>query len=96
MTEKRLGFRDQIGDGGRMATPIATDHFPCPIPIRRFDWAAWDDRRGPEWETGYGATEPAAFINFLDQVYENHETTCELVERVCAENELKRSLQVGH
>jgi len=51
---------------------IKTVHVYPPIPIRNFDWAAYDDDTydGPGCRVGYGPTEEAAIADLLEQLAE--------------------------
>lgn len=49
---------------------IKTEHVYPPIPIRQFDWCAYDDDTydGPGSRIGHGATEQAAIDDLLEQI----------------------------
>jgi hypothetical protein len=56
---------------------IATDHIYPPIPIRSFDWMAYDadtydgaPDAGPQ-TVGYGATKEDAITDFLDDLFKD-------------------------
>lgn len=51
---------------GERALCIKTDFWMKPIPVRRFDWSAWDDGIGEEGPTGYGATEDEAINELMN------------------------------
>ena len=61
-----------IHDGLR----IATDHVFPPIPIRQFDWCAYDDNSydGPGSVLGHGRTEQEAIENLTQELAERGET----------------------
>ncbi len=50
------------------APRIKTDFWMKPIPLRQFDWSAWDDRIGEDSPTGYGATEQEAIDDLMEQI----------------------------
>jgi len=53
------------------ASWIRTENVYPPIPIRKFDWSAIDDRRyggEPSDPVGWGATEQEAIDDLLDQI----------------------------
>ena len=41
-----------------------------PIPIRSFDWAAWEDGREESGPYGRGATRDAAIADLFEQIEE--------------------------
>jgi hypothetical protein len=47
---------------------IKTSHVYPPIPIRDFDWCAWDDEVGEDSPTGYGKTEQEAIDNLFYEI----------------------------
>lgn len=51
---------------------IKTSFWMKPIPLRRFDWEAWDDATfdGPGCPTGRGATEEEAIDDLKQQLEE--------------------------
>ena len=48
---------------------VKTEHVYPPIPVRQFDWMAYDDATydGPGSLTGHGATEAEAVADFMEQ-----------------------------
>lgn len=57
---------------------IKTNNVFPPIPIRQFDWCAWDDDKGEDGSKyGWGATEQAAIDDFLDNVNDHCLTSAE-------------------
>ena len=55
---------------------IKTAYEPTPLPIRDFDWVAWDDNLGLEPGTpmGYGRTKEIALANLEDELADYRET----------------------
>jgi hypothetical protein len=51
---------------------IKTEHWPPPIPLRQYDWSAWDDSTydGPGCPVGYGPTEETAIADLREQLEE--------------------------
>jgi hypothetical protein len=48
---------------------IKTSYDPAPIPIRNFDWAAWDDSTYDiDSCTGYGRTEQESIDDLMQQI----------------------------
>lgn len=48
---------------------IKTTHVFPPIPMRQFDWAAWDDNLGADCSPiGRGATEQEAITDLMEQL----------------------------
>ena len=43
---------------------IVTHYAPTPIPLRQFDWVAYQDGEEESMNYGYGATELEAINNF--------------------------------
>jgi hypothetical protein len=54
---------------------IKTDYWAKPIPMRQFDWCAYDDDTydGEGCLLGYGVTEVEAIQDLLDQIEERDE-----------------------
>jgi len=68
-----------------MSIDIATSHVYPPIPVRQFDWCAWDDNRGADCSPyGYGATEEAAIADLLENL------ACERDEAAEAKRDARR------
>ena len=61
---------------------IKTLHDPLPMPLRQFDWCAYDDETydGPGSPIGNGATEQLAIEDLLESMelkgYEHHAKNC--------------------
>lgn len=50
---------------------IRTSYDFPPIPMRQFDWSAWDDNLGADCSPiGRGATEAQAIADFMEQMEE--------------------------
>ncbi len=51
---------------------ILTEYVPKPIPLRQFDWEAWDDDTydGPPCPVGTGASEEEAIADLKTQIEE--------------------------
>ena len=45
---------------------IITEFWPKPIPVRAFDWAAYDDDYEPGLPVGYGSTEAEAIADLME------------------------------
>ena len=55
---------------------IRTHYDPPPIPLRQFDWTAYDDHTyggEPGDAIGYGATEAEAVADLMIQIDENND-----------------------
>jgi hypothetical protein len=52
---------------------IKTEHVFPPIPIRKFDWCAFDDNYEPGLPIGWGATEQEAIADFKAQLEEEND-----------------------
>ncbi len=52
------------------ALKVKTSFAPPPIPMRQFDWSAYDDATydGPRSPVGFGATEQQAIDDLLQQM----------------------------
>src|ERR1700745_423061 len=81
---KGTGSEQKQNAKGPNGTPITTreaDPIP-PIPIRNFDWSAWYDPPGHEWDgdpegkpdIGHGATEQEAIQDLIDNYDEPEHT----------------------
>ena len=46
---------------------ICTQYWAKPIPLRQFDWSAWEDG-GDEHQTGWGATEAEAIQDLKENL----------------------------
>jgi hypothetical protein len=64
-----------------MAMKIITNHWPKPIPDRRFDWSAMEDG-GNENMCGWGRTEAEAIEDLRRLHQEQAEYLEELADRV--------------
>ncbi len=49
---------------------IKTEYWPKPIPIRNYDWEAWDADLNEDSPIGHGLTEDEAIINLLEKLDE--------------------------
>lgn len=49
---------------------IITEHWPKPIPTRKYDYEAWVDGKEETGPVGYGLTEDAAVEDLLEQIDE--------------------------
>jgi hypothetical protein len=49
---------------------IITSYDPPPIPLRRFDWSAYQDGWEPGEPFGRGPTKEAAIADLLEQIEE--------------------------
>lgn len=58
-----------------MNIDIATSHVYPPIPVRTYDWCAWDANRGADCSPyGWGSTEEEAIADLLENLeYEREE-----------------------
>jgi hypothetical protein len=50
---------------------IVTEFINPPIPVRIFDWHAWEDGEEESGPIGYGSTEQAAIDDLKRQLEEN-------------------------
>lgn len=60
----------------RMSLRISTSFDPKPIPVKFFDWEAWDDATYDGDETsiiGYGATKEEAIEDLLTRMWDRPE-----------------------
>ena len=63
---KKLWCPPAIGEGWMQ---IRTEYIYPPIPIRSFDWCAYDDDLGADCSpVGYGATEQEAIDDLMEQI----------------------------
>ena len=54
---------------GQQKINIQTDYDPKPIPIRRFDWEAFDsDALDYDSVTGFGATKEEAIADLMERL----------------------------
>jgi hypothetical protein len=51
-----------------MTFNVKTEHVYPPIPIRKFDWCAFDDNYEPGLSIGWGPTEQAAIADLMEQL----------------------------
>ena len=47
---------------------IKTEYWPKPIPVRHFDWEAWDEDLDEDSPVGHGPTEQAAITDLKMQL----------------------------
>ena len=55
---------------------VKAEYYAPPIPVRQFDWCAWDDDRGQDSSPlGFGRTKHAAITDLLEQIWSDLEET---------------------